>query len=316
MTVSVSIVLCCHNSAPRLPQTLAHLAAVQVPAGMAWEVLLVDNASTDDTAQVAERLWSAAGAPAPLHVLTEPHLGLNHARWTGIRAARHDIVSFVDDDNWVDPQWLPVLHRVFAAHPTVGAVGGLAEPAFEVQAPDWFEQVQQGYACGPQADMAGPVPTQRGHLHGAGLSLRRSALLELDAHGFSPLMVGRSGGNLASGEDTELCHALTAAGWTLWYEPTLRLSHYMPAGRLTLAYARRLSFELGRATARLGPTRPRTGWRQHVAPLIRLRPVAAVWYASSWAVRAAPRPWRKSHPLGASYHLGRLAQVLGYPRQG
>ncbi len=311
--VSISVVLCCHNSVPRLPQTLAHLAAVQVPAGMAWEVLVVDNASTDDTAACARELWAQAGAPTPLQVLSEPRLGLNHARWTAIRAARHDVVTFVDDDNWVDDQWLCVLESLFAVHPKVGAVGGLAEPAFETQAPEWFASVQQCYACGSQADAAGPVSPERGYLHGAGLSLRRAALLELAARGFAPRLVGRSGGNLAGGEDTELCHALLAAGWTLWYEPALRLRHYMPAGRLTLDYARRLSFEMGRVTVRLDATRPCTH-RRWGATLLRFRPIAAAWYATLWAAQSVPLPRRACHPLAGSYQLGRLAEVIGYRR--
>jgi len=307
MTISVSVVLCCHNSAARLQATLTHLAAVQVPAGMAWEVLVVDNASTDDTAARAAQLWAQVGAPAPLRVLPEPRLGLNHARWTGIRAAQYDIVSFVDDDNWVDAQWLCVLDRVFAEHPQVGAVGGLAEPAFEAQAPDWFAQVQHGYACGPQADAAGPVPSARGYLHGAGLSLRRGALLALDAGGFSPRQMGRTGGSLAAGEDAELCHALVKADWTLWYEPDLRLRHYMPAGRLTPAYAHRLCYELGRSGARLAATRDHRR-------ILRFRPAAVTVYAMLWVAHAVPLPGRRRKPFAGSYHRGRLAEAIGLRR--
>ena len=314
MTVSVSVVLCCHNSSARLPQTLAHLAAVQVPAGMTWEVLVVDNASTDDTAARARDLWAQAAGPAPLRVLAEPRLGLNHARWTGIRAALHDIVSFVDDDNWVDAQWLCVLAEVFAVASGAGAMGALALPAFDGEAPPWFARVQHLYACGPQGSMAGPVPATRGYLYGAGLSIRRAALLEVDANGFAPRLLGRSGTSLAGGEDSELCRALTGAGWTLWYEPRLRLSHFMPAGRLTLEYARRLSFEMGRAAVCLDTAHPVPG-RRRASVLLRLRPLAVLWYALRWAARATPLPGRAAHPLGASYHLGRLAQVLGYPRQ-
>ena len=58
MTASVSVVLCCHNSVQRLPSTLKYLAAVNVPPGVDWEVLVVDNASTDDTAACAGEQWA------------------------------------------------------------------------------------------------------------------------------------------------------------------------------------------------------------------------------------------------------------------
>lgn len=309
MTASISVVLCCHNSARRLPPTLKHLAAVKVPPGMDWEVLVVDNASTDDTAACARTLWAGAGEPAPLRVLSEPRQGLNYARWAGIRAARGDIISFVDDDNWVDAGWLEVITEVFLTEPRVGAVGAWAEPVCDGQIPAWFERVQQLYACGPQGPAAGPVPAARGYLYGAGLSVRRAALLELDARGFAPRLVGRSGASLAGGEDSELCRALAGAGWVLWYEPRLRLRHFMPAGRLTIEYARRLSFEMGRAAVRLETARPVPS-RRRASMLLRLRPAAVLWYALRWAARATPLPGRAAHPLGGSYDLGRLAQAL------
>lgn len=127
MTASVSVVLCCHNSTQRLPPTLQHLAAVTVPPRVDWDVLVVDNASTDDTAACARTLWAQAGAPVPLRVLSEPRQGLNYARWAGIRAARGDIISFVDDDNWVDTRWLEVITDVFVAEPRVCAAGAWAD---------------------------------------------------------------------------------------------------------------------------------------------------------------------------------------------
>lgn len=311
MNLSISIVLCCHNSAARLPDTLRHLGAVEVPPGLCWEVLLVDNASSDGTATRAQELWVDAGAPAPLRVLPEPRLGLNHARWAGIRAAQGDIVSFVDDDNWVDALWLKVIVDVFATQPSVGAVGAWAEPVSEVPIPFWFERVKHLYACGPQGTAAGPVPAARGYLYGAGLSIRRTALLALDAAGFSPRLIGRSGASLAGGEDSELCRALLGAGWVLWYEPRLRLRHFMPAGRLTLAYARRLSFEMGRAAVRLEGAHPPPARRGGRA-LLRLRPLAVLWYALRWATRAAPLPGRVRHPLAGSYDLGRFAEALRF----
>lgn len=314
MNPSISIILCCHNSAARLPDTLRHLCAMEVPPGLRWEVLLVDNASMDATADCAQAIWAEVGAPAPLRVLTEPRLGLNHARWAGIRAARGDIISFVDDDNWVDAHWLKVIVDVFAKQPSVGAVGAWAEPVADGPVPPWFDRVKHLYACGPQGAEAGPVPAARGYLYGAGLTIRRAALLALDAAGFAPRLIGRSGASLAGGEDSELCRALSSAGWDLWYEPRLRLQHFMPPGRLSLDYARRLSFEMGRAAVRLDLTSPSRG-RRRANLLLRLRPLAALWYAARWSAKALPFPGRARHPVGASYHFGRLAQVLDYRKR-
>src|SRR5687768_534263 len=125
MVEGVSVVICTHNGAARLPAVLSHLAAQQ--AEVPWEVVVVDNASTDDTAQVATRHWQAQAAP--LRVVSEPQLGLSNARRRGLDAAAYPIVAFVDDDNWLAPDWVATAARLMAQLPDVGALGGFIEAA-------------------------------------------------------------------------------------------------------------------------------------------------------------------------------------------
>src|SRR5262249_17511403 len=99
----VSVILCCHNSVTRLKPTLAHLAGQSGIGEREWEIVLVDNASTDQTASHAQSLWQSFGAPSELRVVSEPNLGLIHARVTGISSAGYEILTFVDDDNWISP---------------------------------------------------------------------------------------------------------------------------------------------------------------------------------------------------------------------
>jgi len=82
--LGVSIVICCHNSARLLPKTLSHLKRQRVPDGLSWEVVIVDNASTDDTGRIARGCW-AEGGPVCLRVIREPRLGLSYARERGFR---------------------------------------------------------------------------------------------------------------------------------------------------------------------------------------------------------------------------------------
>src|SRR5439155_12302864 len=85
----ISVVVCCYNSAQRLPATLGHLAAQEVHEGLDWEIIVVDNASTDETSRAAHAAWPApptcGGYPgAPLRVVFEPHAGLSNARQRGL----------------------------------------------------------------------------------------------------------------------------------------------------------------------------------------------------------------------------------------
>lgn len=247
----VSIVICCHNSTKRLPETMAHLAAQQVSAEIPWEVILIDNASTDDTKCVARQLWSTKDV-APLRIVTESRLGLSHARFRGLSEARYEYVSFIDDDNWVASDWVQTVFKVMNKHPDVGACGGVSEGIYEVEPPKWFHGYAGYYAIGGQGE-PGDITWSRGILWGAGMTIRKSAWEMLIKDGFHQGLVDRRGTQITSGGDNELCLALRLAGWRIWYESGLALQHEMPASRLRWEYFRQLYRAAGAASAGYDP---------------------------------------------------------------
>lgn len=259
----VSVVVCCHDSARLLPETLAHLAAQGGAGGTPWEVIVVDNASADDTARVARECWPE-GAPAPLRVVREPQLGLSYARWRGFTEARYEFVCFVDDDNWVSPGWVRLTFELMSAHAEVGALGGFVEEACEQTPPWWFERYKGAYAPGAQGPEGGGDVTARRFLMGAGLTIRKGAWRGLVEGGFRFQLVDRQGKRLTAGGDHELCFALCLAGWRLWYDPRLRLRHFLPAARLRWPLFRRQArgaglCEAGFESYRLAFERPQGG---------------------------------------------------------
>ena len=145
----VSVVICCHNSAERLPDTLRHIAAQQVSDGVAWEVIVVDNASTDNTKYVANDHW-AVNPIAPFQVVHEPILGVSHARATGLAKPRFEYVSFIDDDNWVSSDWVQHVFEIVDANTSVAALGGRSSVVTDGQLPVWFERFAGNYAIGAQ----------------------------------------------------------------------------------------------------------------------------------------------------------------------
>src|ERR687886_61147 len=90
-------------------------------------------------------------------------------------------------------------------------------------------------------------------LHRPGLIVRTSAWHQLIEAGFKPLLIDRTGAQLTTGGDVELCYALRLAGWCLWYEPSLHLQHFMPAGRMRWQYLRALFRSNGAASIRYIP---------------------------------------------------------------
>lgn len=236
--LSISIIICCYNSTSRLPETLAHLLRQQATDGIDWEVLVIDNASTDNTAKIAIACWPD-DAPAPLRVIPEPKSGLSNDRKRGIYEAKYDIVSFVDDDNWVCEDWVRLVSETMTANPEVGACGGPSEAVCEIEPPEWFEEFKGCYAVVKQADAEGDVTKSRGWLWGAGLNFRKDALFNLYNNGFYSILIDRKGTSLTSGGDNELCYAIIMTGWRLWYEPRLKIKHFIPKERLTKDYIMR-----------------------------------------------------------------------------
>jgi glycosyltransferase involved in cell wall biosynthesis len=322
--VAISIVICCHNSARVLPATLAHLANQAVRPSVQWEIIVVDNASTDGTADVANA-W-AASAPVPVRSVTEPRLGLSYARARGVEEARGDIVSFVDDDNWLCREWVQTALDVMTAHPEIGAVGGVASAEFETTRPPWFGPVTYLYAIGPEADLSGDV-TSDCMLCGAGLNVRRAALADITAKGFRPISVDRQGANLGAGGDSELTYFLRLAGWRIWIDPRIRLTHFLPVRRLNWDYARRLAYGSAFATperdALVYACKPPRSGVTYALRLLRER-----WF---WQVGTATRKlllaWRgvlkrslkwgadgDTDVLRAEFAIGRLSGLLAMRR--
>jgi len=236
----ISVVVCCYNSAARLPETLEHLAHQRVRASIPWEVVVVNNASSDDTATVALRLWRAAGAPAPLRVVDEPTPGLSHARARGIADSRYEVLVFVDDDNWLDKEYVRAAHEILSEHPEIGVLGGEITAAFESEPPKWFHRVQSVFAVGPQGKASGDITDYKLHVAGAGMAVRKSVHAELKRRQFQFSLSDRNQKQLSSGGDTELCLAAVLLGYRIWYDARLRLTHLMPSQRLTEKYLRRL----------------------------------------------------------------------------
>lgn len=232
----VSIIIRSHDGPSRLPAALAHLKA-QVPTAAPWEVLLVGNDSTDDSTKVALSRWR--DGPVPLRVADEAKLGLLYARERSLTEARYDFLGFVDDDNWVAPDWVLVAYDALASDPSLGAVGSICEPVFEVPEPEWFREFHPIYSILTDSDLDRFEKSPE-YLQRAGLCVRRQAWTQLIQGGFRSLVTDRVGARLLGSGDTELTLAIRLAGWKIRVEPRLRLKHFVPAERLRWEYLRRL----------------------------------------------------------------------------
>lgn len=188
----VSVVVCSYNGAGTIRDTLHHLQKLDYPD---YEIIVVNDGSTDETEAIVREF--------SLTPISTENRGLSNARNTGWKAARGEIVAFIDDDAYPDPDWLKFLAAMYSST-EYGAVGGLSP------APP---------GDGPVADCVANAPgrpvhvlltdTEAEHIPGCNMSFRRSVLEAIG--GFDPRF-------RVAGDDVDICWRVQQEGWKIGYQ--------------------------------------------------------------------------------------------------
>ena len=312
---ALTFVLCCFNSEKRLPRVLELLALQDFEEP--FEVIVVDNRSTDSTRQVGTRLTAMLFGKRG-RVVSEDRPGRMHAILRGISEACGTFVCFVDDDNLLDRGYARLAVQFLRNHPEVGAVGGESLTPADLSAPDWFASLQSSYAIGPQGEREGPVASGRG-LWGAGLTVRRQIVSEVLASDWRPTLLGRAGPLPTSGDDSELVAIIRLLGWDLWYLPALKLEHAIARERIDPQYVVRLFEGFGRAAPIVFEYHARHQQgnivRRGLRLLRRLRAVNLLWATTRYGV-ARVRSWTAHGPrrvpalAHSAYYRGQIEALL------
>lgn len=251
----ISIIICCYNSEKRLPQTIKHLAMLDVRPEIKWEVLLIDNASTDNTASVALNEWQKYKCIAPFTVLKQPIAGKTQALVMGMNNARYGYFLILDDDNWLETSYLNIGYDFMNENPKVGILGGLGTPYFDDGVgPKWFSKFQTAYGTGPQViaiSVTNGAPGEIDWAYGAGSFIRGSIWKKLVNHNFQFLLGGNKGTSSMAGEDLELCIMVRRCGYMIIYNQDLRFTHHIHSNRCNWTYFRNMEMERAKARPRL-----------------------------------------------------------------
>lgn len=257
MEIGISVVICCYNSAKRLPDTLQHLLLQKFSLEVEWEVIVVNNNSNDDTRAVAHEFILNNFLPANINavVVDEPIPGLTAAREKGIAVSRHNYVLFCDDDNWLEEHFISKLYGYLLQHgnDNIGVIGSLGHPIGEVTLPSWMPSFQAWYATGEQSDTNGDITYKRPVVFGAASVLNKKAYQEICGKGFKSFLTDRLGTSLSSGGDIEICMALALSGYRIFYFSDLQFGHYLNAQRLEKKYIQRMSKEGAISAVKLLP---------------------------------------------------------------
>ncbi len=244
MKLGISVIVCCYNSEKRLADTLAHLLN-QKTNSFDWEIIIVDNASTDTTNILSQKILSKSLPPGNFKVIVEKNPGLIYARKKGAAEAQYNYLLFCDDDNWMAENYFQLAFDMMQQTPAIGILGGKGEAVFEKTKPVWFDTYQINFAVGEQSDQESEIVFVEA-VYGAGIIVRAELFELLNTLYFESLLTGRKGNQVISGEDTELCYVTKYVGYQIAYCRNLQFKHLMPDGRMNWNYMKRLYYGFGR----------------------------------------------------------------------
>jgi glycosyltransferase involved in cell wall biosynthesis len=238
-----TVAICTYNGENRLPLVLECLLWQLNTADLAWEVVVIDNNSSDGTAKAFSDFAERWPSHIPLRYGFEPRQGASFARQHAVEIARSPLIGFLDDDNLPSMLWVASAYQFAKAHPQAGVFGSRIRGDFEINPPPNFERIAAFLALTERGSDPLLYEPQRKVLPpGAGLVVRREAWL---AHVPPVLSLGGHSGGREAGEDLEVVLYIQQAGWEVWYNPQMQMHHKIPKNRLGRDYLIKLCRGIG-----------------------------------------------------------------------
>jgi glycosyltransferase involved in cell wall biosynthesis len=232
----LSIIICTYNRDKYIYSCLKSIAANDF-ALENYEIVLVNNNSTDRTESECQR-FQLDFPQVPFRYFIEKNQGLSHARNRGVQEAKGNVFLFLDDDAFVDKDYLRNLWKNVAKYPDMAAFGGKITPLFESgKSPKWLSRWT--YLWVSAIDMGKNVRLFEGAKYpiGANMGILKKTLE--NAGNFNPNL-GRSKKNLMGGEEKDIFNRIKSIGGKIYWFPDLRVQHAIPENRTTSSYIIRM----------------------------------------------------------------------------
>ncbi|MGB3292294.1 MAG: hormogonium polysaccharide biosynthesis glycosyltransferase HpsE [Phormidesmis sp.] len=243
IALDFTVVIVTYNGSDRIGAVLDRLRHQIGTADIAWEIIVVDNNSTDSTRAVVQRYQASWPQTMPLRYEFEPQQGAGFARHHGTKAAHSPLVGYLDDDNLPWPNWVSSAYRFGQQNPQVGVYGSRICGKFVTSPPAHFERIAALLALTDRGSKPIPYwPETKILPPGAGLVVRRQAWLDNVPE---QRALAEKFGEREAGEDLEVVLHIQRAGWPVWYNPHMMMHHEIPGSRLTRAYLVRLCRGIG-----------------------------------------------------------------------
>jgi len=221
----ISVVICTYNRARLLTLCLQSLVD-QTLDKLFYEVLIINNNSTDDTHAVSMEFCRLH---SNFRLFNEPRQGLSHARNRGCQEAAGEYVAYIDDDGKASRNWTEMINSFIARHREVVAFGGPYSAYSLVRLPRWYKESYGTWSLGSEERPIGPLEW----INGTNMVFKRSFLADLG--GFNP-RIGMSGDTLSYGEETNLLVRIKELNHPIYYVPGLLVEHLIGDYKLNLRW--------------------------------------------------------------------------------
>jgi glucosyl-dolichyl phosphate glucuronosyltransferase len=310
--LSATVLICTYNRADRLREMLMSLRDTR--SIRSWDVVVVDNNSSDHTREVVESL--ATAYPVPLFYVFEARQGKSHALNTGVDHSCGEVLVFTDDDVLVGPEWVDASCDILDADDGMDYSGGPVRPIWGATPPAWLDQ-SRGDLWGTLAildyGIEGFVFEERKRVPlGANMAVRRRLIERIG--GFHPEL-GRRGRSLLGQEQAEFFARARNSGARGGYVPKMEVRHHVPEARLTKQYFRRWWYWKGVSRARVDAMHQRTelGLDLRSVPYLAQVP-RFIWGLFPRSIVGWMRAILCRRPLDATREQMRFAYAAGYVR--
>lgn len=242
--MEISVIICTYNRSNHLRNVLRSLSELVVPNNLKWEIIVVDNNSTDDTKDIVKQMANSLNLS--IKYLFESRQGKSYALNTGIQKAEGQIIAFTDDDVIVDRKWLKTIYYSFKQHACDGLCGKIYITIPE-KTPPWLTKELWGF-LGYLDYGDKPFFITNEDIFGGNVVYTRKMI---ERTGLFNVNLGRTGNKLIGKEDVEYGKKVIEQGGRLLYEPALKVFHKIEPWKFKRSYFLKLHYYEGKVSAKL-----------------------------------------------------------------
>lgn len=250
MVLDFSVTVCTYNGAKRVPGVLDRLQKQVGTEGIKWEVIVVDNNSTDNSAAVISDYIKQWRKDCELRYIFEARQGVSYARSRAVQEAKsRELVGFLDDDNLPSENWVAEAYSFGQEHPQAGAYGGIIHAKLDEPPPAYFDRIKIFFAIYNRGSV--PFRYERSvkprRIPAAPGSVIRKQAWQ-DSIPQKLLLQGRDEANktmLGACEDLEVMYYIQNGKWEVWHNPKMEIWHHVPPKRLESQYLLKVAHTSG-----------------------------------------------------------------------